>query len=93
MSDQYEGSQEESISSESTPFGSPPLNAFGPQPSPFGDFQQEMGSGGSSIPCTFPSVMTTGVDYGEVAVSATMQVFSDPVVLQDMIAQSKFESD
>jgi hypothetical protein len=82
VSDTYDGSQHansEADSSDSTPFGSPPMSAIGQQPSFFSNFQNELGISGSSTPSSFPlSVMTTSVDYGDLTVATSMQMFQEP---------------
>jgi hypothetical protein len=82
-SDVYDGSQHTNSdpdSSDSTPFGSPPMSAIGQQPSFFSNFQHELGISESSTPSSFPiplPVMTTSVDYGDLTVSTSMQMFQE----------------
>ena len=80
-SDIYDGSQHTNSdpdSSDSTPFGSPPMSAIGQQPSFFSTFQHELGISESSTPSSFPlPAMTTNVDYGDLTVSTSMQMFQE----------------
>lgn len=81
VSDTYGGSQHansEPDSSDSTPFGSPPMSAIGQPPSFFSNFQQELGISGSSTPNGFPiPVITASMDYGDLTVSTSMQMFQE----------------
>lgn len=81
-------------SSDSTPFGSPPLSAVGPPPPGFGTFQQELGLSGASTPSTFGSmVMTTGISYGDIGVSGPMQVFTDGISFHGLAGPLKLEDE
>ena len=95
-SEAYEDSQHSAPNSaDSTPFGSPPLSAtIGPQPSFFGGFSQELAISGSSTPSTYAGVvMSASLEYGDVAVSAPMQLFAESAMFQSALCPSKFEPD
>lgn len=98
VSELYDGSQDArgdaSISDGSTPFHSPPLSAGVPQMPQFSAFQQEMGLGDSQGSSPFPHViMTTGIEYGDMTVSAaSMEVFPGTAIYHET-GLGKFESD
>lgn len=81
VSDVYDGSQHansEPDSSDSTPFGSPPMSAIGQPSSFFSNFQHELGISGSSTPNNFTlPAITTSVDYSDLTVSTSMQMFQE----------------
>lgn len=55
-------------SSDSTPFGSPPMSAVS------GDFSfNNLDAGRTTAPPMFPITMTTGIQFGDLTVSAPMQ--------------------
>ena len=98
VSEVYEGSQHTNSapnSTDSTPFGSPPLSAVSNPGSFFGNgFPQDLGISGSTTPSTFAGVvMTSSVEYGDVAVSAPMQMFTESSILQGAIRPPKIEPD
>lgn len=88
-----EGATNTSSSSGSTPFGSPHFSATGSEQSGFGTFPYELGLSASPTTAGFPSVvMTTGIDYGKVTISAPMHIFSDPAAVYQLSdATLKFE--
>ena len=94
-SDVYDGSQHANSdpdSSNSTPFGSPPMNAVGQHPQFFSSFQQELGISETSTPSGFPlPVMSTSVDYGDLTVSSSLQMFQE-TAFQTSPAHTKFDS-
>ena len=82
-----EGATSTSSSKESTPFGSPPYSAVDSQSTGF----EELGFVGSPTVSAFSSVlMTTGIEYGDLTVSAPMETFPDPMVFQS-VCSLKFD--
>ena len=79
---------------ESSTRSSPPLISAAGPPSPgFGSFQQELSMGSMTTQTAYHNmVMTTGIDYGDIAVSAPMDIFQDQA---DYLSSSrlKFEPD
>ena len=87
-------------SSNSTPFGSPPMSAVEQQVTFFGSgggFPQELAISNSSTPSAYAGVvMTTSMDYGplgDTAVSASLQLFPDSSIFQGTTGPPKFEPD
>lgn len=79
-------------STNSTPFGSPPLSAVSQQPSFFSSLTQELGISGTSTPNSFPqAVMSTSVDYGDLTVSTSMQMYQESI-FQTETPNAKFDS-
>lgn len=82
VSDVYDGSQHTNSdpdSTDSTPFGTPSMNAIGQQPSFFSNFPSDLGISETSTPSSFPTPgVTTSLDYGDLTVSASMQMFQEP---------------
>jgi hypothetical protein len=68
----YEGHSSATTSNDTTPFGSPPLDAI---PNPQGFVIPEMST--SPTGAGFPAVMTTGGQYGDMTAQAPIQGFQD----------------
>ncbi|KAK5132996.1 hypothetical protein LTR08_008283 [Meristemomyces frigidus] len=77
LEDIYGGSQTNSsapTSGESSPFCSPPLSSASARAFGFPDMARP------PIPTSFPSVISTGMSYSDLTVSAPMQMYQDPTM-------------
>ncbi len=94
-SDIYDGSPHDNSdpdSSNSTPFGSPPMSAVSQHPQFFSSFQQELGMSETSTPSSFPlPVMSTSIDYGELTASTPLGLFHE-TNFQTSPIHAKFDS-
>ena len=99
MSEFYESSLSQNStpdSTESTPFGSPPLSAASAPPAGFGSFQRDLCmTEGPTLPAFSSGLMTNGssMSYEDMTISAPMQMFVDTGVFLAPTGSLKFEED